>query len=339
MASNLNHRVLVGNVFDHLQSIPDGSVDCVVTSPPYYGLRDYGMPEQIGMEPSPAEFVAKLVSVFSECRRVLKPGGTCWVNLGDSYAGAGYSNHANTGGAKREEGGKQKHMTSSGLKPKDLMGMPWRLAFALQDEGWWLRQDIIWAKPNGMPGSQLDRCTSSHEYVFMLTKSATYYSDFDAIKTPPRESSLIRTAQDVQSQAGSHRANGGTKSNGTMKAVGGDKQRGHSRQHAGFNARWNAMEKSEQKSKPAMMRDVWFIPPAQFAEAHFAVMPFELARRCIVAGCPEGGTVLDPFNGSGTTGLVALANRCNYIGIELNPEYAAMAMRRLDEASAQESLF
>jgi len=225
------------------------------------------------------------------------------------------------------------------------------VAFALRADGWYLRSEIIWAKPNGMPGSQLDRPTSSHEAVFLLSKSHTYWSDFDAIKTPPRESTLVRTAQDTQAQAGSHRANGGAKPKGTMKAVGGlsgsphgrhslgdaiteqerrtDKQRGHSRQHAGFNARWDAMEKSEQQAKPAMMRDVWFVPPGGFDGAHFAVMPEELARRCVLAGCPEGGTVLDPFGGAGTTGLMADRMGRDAVLVELNTEYAALAASRI----------
>lgn len=338
----MEYEILVGDCLQRLFGIPDNSVHCVVTSPPYYGLRDYGVDMQIGMEATPQEFIARIRDVFREVRRVLRPDGTCWVNMGDSYNANGRVGHGSRDGYKQgtvrasAAGDDNARGTDKTLKPKDLMGMPWRLAFALQDDGWWLRQDIIWAKPNGMPGSQQDRCTSSHEYVFMLTKSATYWSDFDAIKTPPRESSLIRTAQNLQMQAGSHRANGGGKTNGTIKASrGSDKQRGHSRQHAGFNDRWDAMSREDQQSMPAMMRDVWFIPPAQFAEAHFAVMPEELARRCIIAGCPAGGTVLDPFSGSGTTGIVALKNRCNYIGIELNPEYAAMSERRLREISAQ----
>ena len=345
-----------GDVLKCLRALPAESVHCVVTSPPYWGLRDYGCAGQIGLEKTPEEFVAKLVAVFAEVRRVLRRDGTCFVNMGDSYAGIwGAQSRGNPapGAFLRPEPSKlsarqveahpkwEKNTGSlertPGLKAKDLVGMPWRLAFALQADGWWLRQDIIWAKPNGMPGSQQDRCTSSHEYIFMLTKAASYWSDFDAIKTPPRESSLARLAQDIQAQAGSHRANGGRKTNGTMKAVEStDKQRGHSRQHAGFNARWDAMEKDQQQSQPAMMRDVWFVAPACFADAHFAVMPEEIARRCILAGCPPDGTVLDPFSGSGTTGLVAIANRCKYIGVELNPEYAAMSERRLRAATAQE---
>lgn len=327
-----------GDVLARLAELPDESVNCCVTSPPYFGLRDYGVEGQMGLEKTPQEFVAAMVGVFREVRRVLKVNGTCWVNMGDSYAGHHGNKNASYDTAPSNKVGyfeNQRKTTVGldGLKQKDLIGVPWRLAFALQDDGWYLRSDIIWAKPNGMPGSQEDRPTSSHEYLFLLTKSAKYWSDFDAVKTPPRESTLIRTAQDVQAQAGSHRANGEAKTNGTMKAVGGvvDKQRGHSRRHDGFNARWDAMDKREQQSKPAMIRDVWFIAPATFSEAHFAVMPEELARRCILAGCPAGGVVLDPFMGSGTTLLVASNLNCRSIGIELNPEYIEIAKRRISQ--------
>lgn len=358
-------RIITGDCRERLRELPAKSVHTCVTSPPYFKLRDYEMAGQIGQEDTPDAFVDELVDVLREVRRVLRDDGTLWLNLGDSYAGSwgaqsrgGPPSDKSTLKGNGHVGGGPKLKSLSrgqisaapkgqantgtirqpGLKPKDLIGIPWRVAFALQADGWWLRSEIIWAKPNGMPGSQEDRCTSSHEAIFMLSKSADYWSDFDAIKTPPRESTLVRTAQDVQAQAGSHRANGGGKTSGPMKAVGGlseapqrrsDKQRGHGRNHAGFNARWDAMEKAEQQSKPAMMRDVWFVSPASCSEAHFAVMPDEIARRCIVAGCPEGGTVLDPFGGAGTTGMVADRLERNAVLIELNPEYAAIAERRL----------
>jgi len=362
-------RIINGDCRLELAALPDCSVDCCISSPPYFGLRDYGSAAQIGLEDSPAAFIAQMVDVFGQVRRVLKADGTLWLNLGDSYAGSGRGGNppdsphqkqkTNRGSAEFiqraavEAGaiGRNWVKPPHGYKQKDLIGIPWEVAFALRESGWWLRDAIIWAKPNGMPGSQVDRCTSSYEMIFQLSKSATYYSDFDAIKTPPRESTLVRTAQDVQAQAGSHRANGGAKTNGAMKAVGGltgsphgrhslgenvppkerrsDKQRGHSRRHAGFNDRWDAMERSEQMAKPAMMRNVWFVSPAGYDEAHFAVMPEEIARRCILAGCPEGGTVLDPFGGAGTTGLMASRLGRNAILIELNPEYAAMAEQRI----------
>lgn len=297
-------RILSGDVRDQLKALADESVHCIVSSPPYFGLRDYGVAGQIGLEQTPAEFVSVMVAVFREARRVLRSDGTLWLNLGDSYAS------------------------------KNLIGIPWQVAFALQADGWWLRDAIVWAKPNCMPGSQEDRCTSSYEMVFQMSKSESYWSDFDAIKTPPRESTLVRTAQDTQAQAGGHRANGGAKTNGAMKAVGGnakrtDKQRGHSRRHAGFNDRWDAMERQEQQSRPAMMRNVWFVPPANFSEAHFAVMPDEVARRCILAGCPPRGVVLDPFGGAGTTGLVADRLGRDAILIELNPQNVTIARDRI----------
>lgn len=299
-------QILRGDCATKLRDLPDGSVNCVITSPPYFGLRSY-LPKdhpdkalELGLELTPDQYVASMVQVFRECRRVLRDDGTLWLNIGDSYnsIGGGYDSSGSRGETAIISAGTQAAVIKGrnrgghdGLKPKDLIGVPWRLAFALQADGWWLRDAIIWAKPNGMPGSQEDRCTSSYEFVFLLSKSARYFSDFDAIKTPPREASMIRTAQDVQAQAGSHRANGGAKTNGTMKAVGvrTDKQRGHSRRHAGFNDRWDAMEKAEQQAKPATMRNVWFIPPAQCSESHYAVMPDELVRRCLLAGCPQGG--------------------------------------------------
>lgn len=328
-----------GDCREVLQKLPDESANCCVTSPPYFGLRDYGVAGQIGLEPTPDTFVAEMVSLFREVRRVLRDDGTLWLNLGDSYCstdkwGGGGNVGKNTvapDGSVPSWAVRTKKPQMPGVKPKDLLGIPWRVAFALQADGWYLRDAIVWAKPNGMPGSQTDRCTSSYEMIFQFSKSRLYWSDFDAIKTPPRESSLIRTAQDLQAQAGSHRANGGGKTNGTMKAVGAnaDKQRGHSRKHAGFNDRWDAMERTEQQAKPATMRNVWFVAPAQFDEAHYAVMPDEIARRCILAGCPEGGTVLDPFLGAGTTAMVADRLGRDCIGIELNPENVDIADRRV----------
>lgn len=334
-------RILLGDVRERLAEMPDESVHCVVSSPPYFGLRDYGVTGQIGLEATPSEFVAVLVGVFREVRRVLRTDGTLWLNLGDSYnsVGGGYDADGSKGDTAVISAKTQKAVIKGrnrgghlGLKPKDLIGIPWRVAFALQADGWYLRDAIVWAKPNGMPGSQQDRCTSSYEMVFQFSKSERYWSDFDAIKTPPRESSLIRTAQDVQTQAGSHRANGGGKTNGPMKAVGvrPDKQRGHGRRHAGFNERWDQMEKAQQQAQPAMMRNVWFVPPAQYSEAHFAVMPDEIARRCILAGCPEGGSVLDPFGGVGTTAMVADRLGRSAVMIELNPESIQMARKRIE---------
>jgi DNA modification methylase len=255
------------------------------------------------------------------------------LNLGDSYAtGAGKVGNCPGGG---EQGENWKGLSTSpnrlpieGLKPKDLIGIPWRVAFALQADGWYLRSDIIWAKPNCMPESVTDRPTRSHEYIFLLTKSRKYFYDADAIKEPCSESTEKRVAQDVESQAGSVRANGGAKTNGPMKAVV-SKQRGHSRRHDGFNDRWDQMERTGQCSGMRNKRDVWTVAPANYKEAHFATFPPDLIKPCILAGCPVGGTVLDPFAGSGTTGQVALEYGRKFVGIELNPDYVKLIEQRL----------
>lgn len=330
--------ILQGDAIERLADIPGGSVHCCVTSPPYYGLRDYSVPGQIGLEKSPQEYVAKLVAVFAEVRRVLKDDGTLWLNLGDSYCSIGHKKSSSGYGTSTLAGGEQtnsplrRENNVPGLKPKDLIGIPWRVAFALQADGWWLRQDIIWAKPNPMPESVTDRCTRSHEYIFMLSKSAKYYYDQEAIKEPRSVSSVARLQQDVESQAGSTRANGGQKTNGTMKAAGKiDKQRGHSRRHDGFNDRWDAMERDEQCSGMRNKRDVWFIAPASYKGAHFATFPTKIIEPCILAGCPVGGTILDPFGGSGTTGEVAEKHGRNAILVELNPEYVGLAQQRINK--------
>lgn len=362
-------RVLTGDCLTLLPTLEAGSVQTCVTSPPYYGLRDYGVGGQIGLERTPDEYVARLVDVFRAVRRVLKPDGTVWVNLGDSYAadrgGTGMPAETLAGGTgdpkrgRPRNGQRQAHRDapSIGLKHKDLMGIPWRVAFALRADGWYLRRDIIWAKPNGMPESVRDRPTSSHEYVFLLTKSARYFYDTDAARTPPAPSSETRLVQNVEAQAGSARANGGGKTNGPMKAVQrkahgstlegaphgrhalgeaiplrerrSDKQRGHGRVHAGFNDRWDKMERSEQRAQGSNLRSVWWIAPAQYREAHFAVMPIGIAEICITAGSRPGDTVLDPFGGAGTTGLVADRLGRNAILVELNPAYSAMAKERI----------
>lgn len=318
-----------------LKIIPDGSVNVCVTSPPYFGLRDYGMDEQIGLEETPEQFIAKLVEVFREVRRVLRDDGTLWVNMGDSYSGSGKG----VWNVPDEQKSKFKETyrpstnpvkAKTGLKPKDLIGVPWMLAFALRADGWYLRQDIIWSKPNPMPESVQDRCTKSHEYIFMLSKSPRYYYDADAIRTPAAESSIQRWNQAVEQQADSSRVPG--KTNGPMKAVGGpqsDKQRGHSRRHAGFNQRWDAMNKEDQKAMGANKRSVWQVATRPFKEAHFATFPPDLIEPCILAGCPDMGIVLDPFMGAGTTAVVARQHGRNYIGFELNPDYIKIAERRL----------
>lgn len=301
-------RILIGDVRQRLRDLPDRSVHCVVTSPPYFGLRDYGHEGQIGLEPTPAEFVSVMVDVFREVRRVLRDDGTLWLNLGDSYA-------ANRGyqvpDSKHTDVGNSRGMSADaiGLKPKDLIGIPWRVAFALQADGWWLRQDIIWSKPNPMPESVTDRCTKAHEYLFLLSKSARYRFDADAIKE--------ESAQDARlfGQGGAT----GSRGQQAYAAASGGKQDRAQRDNSGGYGTDGFRNR----------RSVWTVATQPFSGAHFATFPPNLIEPCILAGCPRHGTVLDPFGGAGTTALVADRLNRNAILIELNPEYAAIAERRV----------
>jgi DNA modification methylase len=312
-------RILRGDCRDVLKTLPDESVHCVVTSPPYFGLRDYGVEGQIGIEPTPDEFVAAMVEVFREVRRVLRKDGTCWLNLGDSYANTGNANptmHNSTLGKKPGEKGchmpQPVKIIPPGLKPKDLIGIPWRVAFALQADGWYLRQDLIWAKPNPMPESVRDRCTKAHEYLFLLAKSERYYFDAEAIAedaappgpTNPRASYGGRMPSELRGEAGKQ----------PSKIVRG-----------GRDYFLTEVADPTKRNK----RSVWTVATQPFKEAHFATFPPDLIEPCIKAGCPKDGTVLDPFGGAGTTGLVADRLGRQAILIELNPEYADMATRRI----------
>lgn len=314
----MSYEVLIGDRIASMRGLPDQSVNMCVTSPPYFGLRDYGMDGQIGLEATPDAFVARLVEVFREVRRVLRDDGTLWLNLGDSYV----------------KDGKK----TSGLKEKDLIGIPWRVAFALQTDGWHLRQDIIWAKPNPMPESVRDRCTKAHEYIFMLSKGPRYYYDANAIKTPPSEALLKQIAEGYAGQDTKNFADGGAQSASGTKAriIAGarakiDKQRGHGKRHAGFNERWDAMSKHEQMSLGANKRSVWTVSTKPFKGAHFATFPPDLIEPCILAGCPAGGTVLDPFGGSGTTAGVAVKHGRKAILCELNPDYVRFMDERVEK--------
>jgi site-specific DNA-methyltransferase (cytosine-N4-specific) len=269
----------VGDALEQLRALPSDSVQVCVTSPPYWGLRDYGVEGQIGLEPTRAEYVHRLVEVFREVRRVLRPDGTAWVVLGDTYAsdawggGRGATSTINGGGQQRAARAAQLQLKSrlDGLKPKDKLGIPWRVAFALQDDGWWLRSDVVWAKPNPMPESVLDRPTVSHEFVFLFAKSEEYFYDFDATRDRRINDGIV-----------------------------------------------------EYRSA----RDVWTIPTQPSSLDHYAAFPEEIARRCVLAGSRCGDTVLDPFAGSGTTGVVALREGRRFVGVELNPAYAEMAETR-----------
>jgi DNA modification methylase len=330
--------IICGDALIELRKFPDESVNCCVTSPPYWGLRDYGVPGQLGLERTPEEYVARMVEVFREVRRVLRNDGTLWLNLGDSYAAArSYQVRQSLQGEYEigERYSSRPVHIPDGLKPKDLVGIPWRVAFALQADGWWLRQDIIWAKPNPMPESVRDRCTKAHEYIFMLTKSARYCYDQAAVKTPLAKASHVRLGQDVAAQAGSCRVPG--KTNGPMKAVsfGGAKGRDYKENIKPDDPNYRAG--SEQWGRNyvptpdlcANLKSVWEIVTLPFREAHFATFPPEIPERCIKAGCPKGGTVLDPFFGAGTTGLVAMRLGREFIGIDLNEKYCEMAKKRI----------
>jgi DNA modification methylase len=271
-------------------------------------LRDYGSDGQLGLEDTPEEYVANMVAVFAEVKRVLKDDGTLWLNLGDSYSRVGGPQKEQTvrGNKSKVDAFKGTSQCVKGLKEKDLVGIPWRVAFALQADGWYLRQDIIWHKPNPMPESVRDRCTKAHEYIFLLSKSKKYYYDFESIK----EDSLYY-GKDSRSDKGNIRYQGKRTEDTTGK-----------------NGQDSFVTINEKRNK----RSVWTVNTKPYKEAHFAVYPPELIEPCILAGCPEGGTVLDPFNGSGTTGLVACMNDRKYIGIELNKEYIEIAEKRLESA-------
>ena len=301
------------------QHVADGTVQTCVTSPPYFGLRDYGHENQIGLEPTPEAYVAKMVEVFREVRRVLRDDGTLWLNLGDSYAAQRGGTHqpaetlAGGKGGKTDDGDRvnrdrfdgynpTRNAAAIGLKHKDLIGIPWRVAFALQADGWYLRQDIIWHKPNPMPESVRDRCTKAHEYIFLLSKSEKYLYDYEASMEPVAASTIERLSQlTLRQQEGSSRVPG--KTNGNMKAVG----------------------RTDKRNR----RSVWTVTTKPYKGAHFATFPPDLIRPCILAGSRIGDVVLDPFMGSGTTAMVAIQHARQYLGCELNPEYKMLQDERI----------
>jgi len=318
-----------GDALETLKQMEDESINCCVTSPPYWGLRDYGVDGQLGLEPTPDEYVAKMVEVFREVKRVLRDDGTLWLNLGDSYMGS-WGNYAPTGkGGQRakqverwrrgayegkEDWRPPTSMKQEGIKPKDLVGIPWMVAFALRADGWYLRQDIIWHKVNAMPESVTDRCTKAHEYIFLLSKSRKYYYDNEAIKETAKNAN--KTISLGEKSFSKRQANGvGVEPSGNGKS--------------------DNYTVKEYRNK----RSVWTIPTKPFKEAHFAVFPPALIEPCILAGCPVGGVVLDPFMGSGTIGMVAAMYRRNFIGFELNQEYCEMAERRIEPYLMQQTIF
>ncbi|WP_186211625.1 DNA-methyltransferase [Burkholderia gladioli] len=336
--------------------IADGvRVQTIVTSPPYWGLRSY-LPDEhpdkareIGQEPTLREFIDMLVGVFDLARELLADDGTLWLNMGDSYAGsrgapwgpspAATEARAMTASRRRDDAPvPRSDVRVEGLKSKDLVGQPWRLAFALQDAGWYLRQDIIWHKPNPMPESVRDRCTKAHEYLFLLSKSPKYYFDQDAILEPVSPNTHARLSQNVQAQIGSERANGGAKTNGNMKAVG---RKVYPGTGVGFGHGFDASPKARVKNNASFdeamaimpaernRRSVWTIPTQSYSGAHFATFPEALVEPCVLAGSRPGDVVFDPFFGSGTVGQVAQRLGRRFLGCELNPDYEPLQRDRL----------
>lgn len=301
-------QVLHGDSLTILRTLPEESVQCVVTSPPYWGLRDYGVSGQLGLEATPDEYVAKLVAVFREVRRVLRDDGTLWLNLGDSYSGYHGNSRVPDDEAPSNKPGYVENMRATsvgigGLKPKDLVGIPWRVAFALQADGWWLRSDIIWHKPNPMPESVTDRPTKAHEYVFLLAKSERYFYDHAAVRQADKGQDVRRTVLDGQPSL---------EPSGGLKAP-----------HRGLRTQ------AGRNGLGANLRSVWSLTTEPYPEAHFATFPRKLAARCIKAGSRPDDTVLDPFAGSGTTLHVAKELGRHAIGIELNEKYLPLIHRRL----------
>lgn len=384
-------KVLVGDCIDSLKRMDDQSVNCIVTSPPYYGLRDYGTGEwvggdpncphrrtskcsektitvhaqeelkgnvgdaiykticplcgavridkQIGLEETPEEYINRLVNVFRECRRVLKDDGTLWLNIGDSYCGTGDKGDYKDPKYADGRNGQTVSMNRIvfGCKQKDMIGIPWMLAFALRNDGWYLRQDIIWHKPNPMPESVKDRCVKSHEYIFLLSKKPKYYFDYEAIQEEAKSESLKRYKYvfNQGKQQESFRPDGATNTMGlkTPHFKHKNLQEKGQQNHSMHERRAEGLPDEEYLVRNK--RDVWSVTTQAVKEAHFATFPEKLIEPCILAGCPIGGVVLDPFCGSGTTGIVSVRNQRNFIGCELNPEYAEMSVRRINKEKEQ----
>ena len=341
------NKIYCENCMDTVRRMPDGFLNCVVTSPPYFGLRDYGNDDQFGLEETPEAYVQNLIGLFREIHRALRDDGTLWLNLGDSYAAQGARGNNNGEGQSTMgwPGQRQETLNKAakiklppvdhGLKPKDLIGIPWRVAFALQSDGWYLRQDIIWHKPNPMPESVTDRCTKSHEYIFLLTKSARYYYDSGAVEEKSttfesRPGGVVRNRiYDYDSKENNNPEAYRKNINGNMS------KDGVTRTTAGLNLKTQGEKTKETRNK----RSVWTVATKPYSEAHFAVYPEKLIVPCIKAGCPEGGIVYDPFGGAGTTALVSHKLNRNWILSELNSDYVEIANKRLAPYLSQLLLF
>ncbi|WP_288395899.1 site-specific DNA-methyltransferase [uncultured Acinetobacter sp.] len=345
------NEIIFGDCRETMQRlINDGAkVQTCVTSPPYFGLRDYGVDGQLGLEATVDEYVQNMVEVFRLVRELLHEDGTLWLNLGDTYA-------SNSGGYNKQNGGiglgtqkatlrNTNRSQETGLKPKDLIGIPWRVAFALQADGWYLRQDIIWHKPNTMPESITDRCTKAHEYIFLFSKSRKYYFDHHAIKEPVAESSIKRLSQNIDAQQGSHRAVG--KTNGTMKAVCSRSARDNFKRvdskRAAVIPYQTVGTHREQRSNieydllTRNKRSVWQVSTKPYKGAHFATFPIDLIEPCVLAGCRVNDIVFDPFMGSGTTAAAALKHDRQYLGCELNIDYKELQLERINQISEEKS--
>lgn len=342
-------KILEGDVLSVLKTLTDESVDCVITSPPYWGLRDYGVVGQLGLENTPEGFVANLVGVLREVKRVLKERGTLWLNLGDSYSTKVPNGGQGKNGqraSRRNTNLPNKAKLAEGIKPKDLVGIPWMVAFALRADGWYLRQDIIWHKPNPMPESVKDRCTKAHEYIFLLAKSEKYYYDVEAIREP----AIWGNEERLERVKLGHKSLPNVLRNGLRQRkvpqVAGWGRGDEPRNAVHFN-----VPKIRKGSRPSMpngsfngktgdkafrktgeyrnKRSVWSVSSKPFKEAHFATFPEALIAPMILAGCPMGGVCLDPFMGAGTTAVVAKKLGRHYVGIEINAEYIKIAEKRI----------
>ena len=308
------NRIICGDALETLKNFPDESINCSITSPPYYGLRDYHKKEQIGREKTVEEYLDRLINVFREVRRVLKKDGTCFIVIGDSYAGTSSKKEQRDPKYPKGRNGQNPSITQKvlGYKSKDLMGIPWRLAFALREDGWYLRSDIIWHKENAMPEACKDRPTRSYEHIFLLSKSPRYYYDYDSLAEPMKEVSKKRYVRGRSKENKYLNENSGAKIQKINEA------RGYG-QYKGDNI-------PQFRNK----RDIWTINTTSFRGNHYAAFPPKLAEICMITGCPKGGIILDPFIGSGTVGLIALLHNRKYIGIELNEEYVNLTKKRIE---------
>lgn len=330
------NKITQGDCLEVLNKMPAGLVNTCVTSPPYWGLRDYGVPGQFGVEESRDKYISNMVRVFRAVHRVLRDDGTLWLNLGDSYNAYNHNRGAASGSNKNHHEimrPADPGLSEPKLKPKDLIGIPWHVAFALQSDGWYLRQDIIWSKPNPMPESVTDRCTKAHEYIFLLSKSQKYYYNGEAIKEPIVGDGRIGTG--VGFGIGYDK---NPKPRVKRIPAGWDTGPGTHHEKVGRYSTTKLPVAQTEKDGKRNKRSVWTVNTQPMADAHFATFPENLIDPCIKAGCPKGGVVLDPFMGAGTTARVAIKNGCQYVGIELNPEYIKLAEKRNSQMDIMEVL-